>query len=193
MKDNYEIFKEKVGISYADYYKAKYKKFIWFSYKFVKQQADAEEVVTDGFLNAIKYIHNFDQTKKIDTWVLTIIRNVITQKANKRSKKKEFFYQDYDVDENENNILSFQIPWDSGDYEKEYEEEIQKKFKIVKHVIENLPEKYKEVMVLREFNGWDYETISEKTGLTLQVVKNRLLTGRELVRRNYNIYINKKW
>lgn len=54
--------------------------------------------------------------------------------------------------------------------------------------IESLPPDYKEVVLLREFQGLSYNEIVTATGLTLENVKTRLSRARGMLRRKLEPY-----
>ena len=49
----------------------------------------------------------------------------------------------------------------------------------LKTMIDSLPEKYKEVVILTEFNNMTQKELSEKIGLSLSGVKSRVQRGRK--------------
>ena len=62
----------------------------------------------------------------------------------------------------------------------------QKDYNIMLECINDLPNKFKEVITARELQGWDYELIAEKHNISLQLVKNRIKKGREILIKKYN-------
>ena len=61
---------------------------------------------------------------------------------------------------------------------------IEKKAEIIKNAIYSLPpkfNKYKEVLIMREFENMQYKDISDKTGINLSTVKSQIRNGRELI------------
>lgn len=186
---NEQIFFEKTGIKFSDYYIKMNPKFISWSCIYTKK--DVTGIINDGFMQALEYIHSFDSEKgKINTWVFTIIKHLIFYSERSTVRKISFFYEDLKTYENENYKFVDNITYESEDYKIEYDEEIQKKYKIIISLISNLPEIYKEVIILREIEGHNYDDISSILNLNLSVVKNRIKKGRIILKRNYNIYVN---
>ena len=54
--------------------------------------------------------------------------------------------------------------------------------------IDSLPPDYKEVVVLREYQGLSYNEIVDATGLSLENVKTRLSRARAMLRRKLEPY-----
>lgn len=190
MKDNQKIFFDKTGITFDEWYKKMYKVYSRACYKIMlNQQHNIHDIVTEGMLTTLKYINGYDSTKAIiNTYGWTIIKNNIYKNYLTTKKKNEFFYQDYDSDENNNNKYSFQIVYDSGDYEKDREEEIQNNYKIMLSCISKLPKKYAEIITARELRGLDYQEIADEYHMGLSKVKNYIRVGRELLIKKYTAY-----
>ena len=188
MEDKYKIFYDKVGETYEDWYQKMYKTYSWAAYKYVKQD-DVHDIVTESMINVIKYIYSYDPTRsKISTWGWKIVHNTIIRKYQIKKFKNEFYYQDYDIDGNKYDSYSFQIPWDSGEYEKEREEEIQKNYKIMISCISKIPKMYSEILIAREIRGLDYQEIADEFNLNLSTTKNRIKKARVLLIKKYTAY-----
>lgn len=187
MQENYKIFETKTGITFDEWYKKMYKVYSRACYKMMlNQQHNIHDIVTEGMLLTLKYIDGYNPIKaNINTYGWAIIKNKNYKNFLNTKKKNEFFYQDYDSDENNNNKYSFQIAYDSGDYEREYEEEIQNNYKIMISCISELPKKYAEIIEARELRGLDYQEIADEYNMGLSKVKNRIRVGRELLIKKY--------
>ncbi|MDD3808593.1 MAG: sigma-70 family RNA polymerase sigma factor [Candidatus Pacebacteria bacterium] len=55
-----------------------------------------------------------------------------------------------------------------------------------------MPDKYKEVLVLYYFEGMSYKEIADIIKIPIATVGVRIKRAKELVRKNYNKYINNK-
>lgn len=200
MQENYKIFKDKTGITFDEWYKKMYQVYSRACYKIMlNQQHNIHDIVTEGMLLTLKYINGYNPIKaNINTYGWTIIKNNNYKNFLNTKKKNEFFYQDYDIDENNNNKYSFenkysfQIAYDSGEYEKEREEEIQNNYKIMISCISELPKKYAEIIIARELRGLEYQEIADEYNMGLSKVKNHIRVGRELLIKKYTAYITIK-
>lgn len=190
MQENYKIFKDKTGITFDEWYKKMYNVYSRACYKMMfNQQHNIHDIVTEGMLLTLRYIDGYNPIKaNINTYGWTIIKNKNYKNFLNTKKKNEFYYQDYDIDENNNNKYSFQIAYDSGEYEKDCEEEIQKNYKIMIRCISELPKKYAEIIIARELRGLDYQEIADEYNMGLSKVKNYIRVGRELAIKKYTAY-----
>src|SRR5574344_1987226 len=164
MQENYKIFENKTGITFDEWYKKMYNVYSRACYKMMLNQLhNIHDIVNESMLLTLKYIDGYNPIKaNINTYGWTIIKNNNYKNYLNTKKKNEFFFQDYDSDENNNNKYSFQIAYDSGDYEKEREEEIQNNYKIMISCISELPKKYAEIITARELRGLDYQEIADE-------------------------------
>lgn len=151
-------FKEVTGKDFNEFYKNYRPKLVYYLTKYTKNQELSEDFADDAFTQALLKIKNFNSDKaQIHTWVYKIGENLVIKDFN---DKKKFSTVSIDKNNDDNlnmsNLLSY-------DYGKEIEEELllQKKTEIIKDAIYKLPEKYKQVMVLRELKRMSYVAISE--------------------------------
>lgn len=62
--------------------------------------------------------------------------------------------------------------------------------KVIKEAIENLPEQFRIVVVLRELQGLSYEEIAELTGTNIGTVKSRLSRARARLQEHIKPYLS---
>jgi RNA polymerase sigma-70 factor (ECF subfamily) len=59
---------------------------------------------------------------------------------------------------------------------------------ILHHIIDQLPEIYKEVIKLREIDGMTYDEIAEKTKQNINTLRVTLSRARKMIREEFNKY-----
>jgi len=158
-------------------------KLINVSYGLLGNIQDAEEVVQDAFIRALKALDKFRGESTFETWIYRIVTNLSRNKyqSNKRrGSEVNISLSGYPVDENSDKVQEILIPDNSLSPDsligmQEYEE------KLVKIFI-SLPEKLREIMILRNFHDLSYEEIAEKAQCKVGTVKSRIFRARELLR-----------
>lgn len=132
---------------------------------------DIEDVLQEVFIKVYRYLNDFDDSFKFSTWIYQITRNcVLDEIRKKKSRAQNANLQNED-------LLKF---FRSGvNIEKEIIAKDQ--FKKIKKIIDDLPFKYREVMILRFLEEKNYSEIMEivkKPKGTVAALVNR---GRKII------------
>jgi RNA polymerase sigma-70 factor (ECF subfamily) len=85
------------------------------------------------------------------------------------------------------------LEWKSNDSPSPHRlMEISESDNLITAIIENLEEKYKVVVKMREFDDLSYEEIAEITGQNVNTLRVILSRARSYIREEYNNYTNEK-
>ena len=143
-------------------------------------EEDARDVVQEAFLNAFKSLDRFEGNAKLSTWLHRIAVNAALMKLRTRKRRPE-------------QPLDGLLPGflDDGHYEERFqswEEPIDKALEraetreLVRQKIDELPESYRTVLVLRDIEGLDTEETANMLGLSVNAAKIRLHRARQALR-----------
>ena len=140
-------------------------------YRFVGNRNDAEDLVQETFLRVYKNKHYYKEIAKFSTWVYTIAGNLAKTELRRRKRRKIFSVS---------NFVNEERDYDIPDLAKNPESEVDGSLKddIIQKAIEKLPAKFKEVILLRDVQGFAYEEISQILNIPLGTVKSRVNRGR---------------
>jgi RNA polymerase sigma-70 factor (ECF subfamily) len=140
-------------------------------YRFVGNRNDAEDLVQETFLRVYKNKHYYKEIAKFSTWVYTIAGNLAKTELRRRKRRKIFSVS---------NFVNEERDYDIPDLAKNPESEVDGSLKddIIQKAIEKLPSKFKEVILLRDVQGFAYEEISQILSIPLGTVKSRVNRGR---------------
>lgn len=140
-------------------------------YRFVGNRNDAEDLVQETFLRVYKNKHYYKEIAKFSTWVYTIAGNLAKTELRRRKRRKIFSVS---------NFVNEERDYDIPDLAKNPETEVDGSLKddIIQKAIEKLPAKFKEVILLRDVQGFAYEEISQILSIPLGTVKSRVNRGR---------------
>lgn len=132
--------------------------------------SDAQDVVQESYLRAFKFFGGFRRGDS-RAWLLRIVRNSFYDwlKRNRREETGKPF-----EDELEHAVDASATP-DVSLLEKADHELLHK-------TINRLPLEFREIIVLRELEGFSYKEISEIVGIPLGTVMSRLARAREHLR-----------
>jgi RNA polymerase sigma-70 factor (ECF subfamily) len=118
----------------------------WHARRLLVSHQNAEDAVQETFINAYRYLHQFNEESAIYTWLYRIATNECLRIMKKQ--KKIFEYSDQ-IDQLFDN--------QAGDDWSVTADDVQKKFQ---KAILKLPEKQRIVFNLRYFEEMDYEQMS---------------------------------
>ncbi|MEJ2634818.1 MAG: sigma-70 family RNA polymerase sigma factor [Calditrichia bacterium] len=142
-----------------------------FVYRFVGNRSDAEDIVQETFLRVYRNKHYYKEIAKFSTWVYTIAGNLAKTELRRRKRHKVFSVS---------NFVNEERDYDIPDKEHNPERKVDGTIKedIIQKAIEKLPPKFKEVIILRDVQGFAYEEISQILNIPLGTVKSRVNRGR---------------
>jgi len=136
---------------------------------------DAFDVSQDTFLKAYRSLNSFKGESSFYTWLYAICRNCCYDYIKQRSRrmKKNISLSEY---ENDDDGVMVEIP-DTASQPDLVLEKKQAREKIIEAVA-SLPEKHREIIVLRDFEDLSYEQIAEALDISEGTVKSRLSRAR---------------
>ena len=137
--------------------------------------ADAEEVAQEAVLKALANIHRFRGEAKFSTWLIQI---TINEARLKLRKDRRHLYES--VDEPQTDAEGDYFPKDFADWREIPSESMQRKElrEALQRALASLPQKYREVLILRDIQHLSIEETSQALGLSTGNVKTRLLRAR---------------
>ncbi len=133
--------------------------------------AEAEDIVQDTMIRIWDKRDEWPEIDSIEAMCLTICRNL----AIDRSQKKEAQHAELTPER----IESFQT---SGPYEKMVADE---SLAIVRSLIDELPEKQRLIIQLRDMEGKSYKEIAEALQITEEQVKVNLFRARQRIKQRF--------
>ena len=143
-------------------------------YRMVHNTECAEDLVQETFLRVYRNRHNYKAISNLSTWIYTIALNLARSELRKR-KRRQFFSLDSSPQENSSKE-GFELP-DKGAGPGDHLEQ-NELGRAIQHAIDQLPEKYKSVIVLRDIEELSYDQIGEILRCPTGTVKSRVNRGR---------------
>ena len=146
-----------------------------FTHRMIGDRERAEDLVQEAFIRVSRHLHRFDPSKKFSTCVYTIASNLAKNELRSHRRSPLVFYQ------------SARAPGDEDHSPLQYEDSRSRPDdmfagrqlkELVEATLARLSPQYRQVLVLREFEGRSYEEIAEIAGCNLGAVKSRLHRAR---------------
>ncbi len=132
----------------------------------VKVEEDAEDIMQDVFVRIHLSIGKLKEEDKLQAWIFRIARNAIIDYWKKRNKELE---------------AHGQFP-ESNEDEELLEHELRD---CLLPMINDLPEKYREAIILSELEELKQKEVAEKLGISLSGAKSRVQRGREMLKQSF--------
>lgn len=172
-------FKKHTGLEFNEFYNTHKPKLVWHLAKMTKDLSLAEDYAEEAFIQALNKIEIFNSDKaQVHTWVYTIAEN-FCKKGFKENQKIPSISMDKELATNLTLSSFLQYADSRKDIEKT--NEVNKKAEIVREAINSLPDKYKQVMVMRELKHMQYKDISDVLKINLSTIKSQIKKGRAIV------------
>ncbi len=113
---------------------------------------EAEEILQEVFIKAWKNLNDFDQTLKLSTWLYRITHNEVISNYRKLKSRGEDIKPEFD-DEFIESVA------DEFNFIEEFDKRINTE--TVREILAQLPEKYREVLVLKFIEDKSYDEIAD--------------------------------
>jgi RNA polymerase sigma-70 factor (ECF subfamily) len=146
----------------------------------VRSRPDAEDIVQESYMRAFRAFHGF-AGPDVRPWLLAIVRNVAYRWLSNRRRAANVISIDEAFDRAGDEPAEAQLVADTPSPEAQLIGEVDRA--IVKNALAELPPIFREVLVLREIEGFSYREIAEVTGAPVGTVMSRLARGRRELRK----------
>ena len=148
--------------------------------RFLSNEEDARDAVQDAFLSAFRAIDRFEGDAKLSTWLHRIVVNACLMKLRTRRRRPEGkieellprFLEDGHQAE------------PAGQWQRGADALIEsaENRELIRAAIDELPENYRTVLLLRDIEEYDTEQTARELGMTAAAVKTRLHRARQALR-----------
>ena len=142
----------------------------------MRNTQDAEDAVQECYLRALRHFDSY-RGPAMKPWLLAILRNVCNAEFARRSKEE--VPTDYTQEES----LAEEMPmWQEPQASPEKMVVRRQDTATIRRLVAELPEPFREAIVLREMNNLSYQEIAQVAGVPVGTVMSRLARGRAMLR-----------
>jgi len=144
--------------------------------KMVKDKEQVEDLVQEAFMKAFDNLSSYNTNYAFSTWLYRIATNHTIDYL--RKKKLQTLSIDEPIQSGDGE-MEIQLP----DYSFETDREIIRKQRqeLIRNAIQELPDKYRQVIEMRHMEEKSYQEISELLELPLGTVKAHIFRAREML------------
>ena len=143
-------------------------------FRYLGNYEDAEDAAQETVIKIYRALPGFSHRSAFSTWVYSIAKNTCLDMIKKKKTDTE------SIDE-----LDFML----GDARQDTEGDALRNDDIrrLREIINSLPRENREILILREVDGFSYEEISEVLGIPLGTVKSRLARAKTAVCERFEV------
>ena len=136
---------------------------------YTRNAMEIEDLVQDTFLKAYSRLDSFQHQSSFYTWLYRIATNTILDHMKRRGRSPVQSVEDLEVVEAPSSARS--VGPDAAMERSEIA-------KITHAVLEEMPEIFRTVLVMREFDDLSYQEIADVLGISIGTVESRLFRAR---------------
>lgn len=151
----------------------------------VRNDAEAEDIVQEGYVRAFSHLDGFRGDSSLATWLSRIVINEALGRMRKKRRSVEV--PESSRPQPEANIIQFPVNISNDDPERSMAQ--RQILNLVERATDNLPDVYRTVFVARVIEGLSIDETSELLGVKPETVKTRLHRARHLVRKELDAQI----
>ena len=140
-----------------------------YAFSIVGNRFEAEDIVQEAMIKIWKRMEKFSEIDNKEAWVITIVRNLAIDKFRAKKKKQTSDINDYFH-------ISDNAP--SPDVKLEQKDAVLK----VTEIMNSLQETQREIITLRDIEGYTYQEIADIMELKVDQVKVYLFRARKILR-----------
>ena len=135
--------------------------------------AEAEDVVQETMIKVWNRRDRWDEIESIEAFCLTICRNISLDKMKKAENQNQSLEDEHDAPDHS--------------YSSNPEEQVEQRDRVelIRRLIDNLPEKQRSVMQLRDFEGKSYKEIAQIMAISEEQVKVNIFRARQTIKQKF--------
>lgn len=143
-------------------------KAVWIAYQMTNNYEEARDISQEAFIRVYKSIHKFNLMSNFYTWLYRIIVNLCIDHLRKNKNK--------------NRPISTEDIGEICDEKPNHEENLEKAelLKKIYGVLEQIPPKYKAILILRDIENYDCKEVADILGCNHNTIRWRLFRGRQM-------------
>jgi RNA polymerase sigma-70 factor, ECF subfamily len=154
-----------------------------YAFRMTGSSDDAKDLVQETYMKAFRFFNSFEKGTNSKAWLFKILKNsFINNYRKKTSEPQKVVYEE--VENFFDNIRDDSI--DSTNLEKKfYDSQMGDE---VTTALDDLPEEFRQVVLLCDIDGWTYEEIADHLKCPIGTVRSRLHRGRKMLQERLSEY-----
>jgi RNA polymerase sigma-70 factor, ECF subfamily len=153
-----------------------------FAYRLCGNAAEADDLVQEAFMRALKNLHRFDPNRPFQAWLYQILRNIFLDSVKRADHQRTVPLERTASEEHR--------PWedviaapDATALDRLMRQEDER---IVQEALLSLPLNFRTAVALCDIEGLSYEEIAGVMNCPVGTIRSRIFQGRALMRQAYD-------
>lgn len=167
------------GVEFNDLIRLLSRKLYGYAYRIMRDRNDAEDAVQEVFIRLWQMGDRLDEYASIEALAATMTRNYCIDMLRKKGPGGQ-------ADSSELPEQPMEGPSPHELMERE------ERASVLQRILMLLPGNYREIIRLREIDGFSYCEISEQTGQDINALRVTVSRARKMIRDQYNNYLDDK-
>lgn len=173
--DDEEIVKR--SLENLDYFKCLYERYGQKLKRYIKRIAftseqEAEDILQDAFIKIWKNLHEYDSSLKLSSWLYRIVHNETISYV----RAKHAYGKNNTIDTDSQAVLLLQA-------ELDWEPDPEEIHSLTSKVLNNMPDKYRQFLIMKFFEKLSYEEISDILKVPEGTVATRINRAKKIFRK----------
>jgi RNA polymerase sigma-70 factor (ECF subfamily) len=161
------------------------------AFRFVRNETEAKEIVQDTFLSIWRKLDTFKGDAQFGSWVYRVAANAALMRLRSQRRHPEVSTEELPID-----FLDTygQIPSPGDNWARRPDDELQSDElrRRIQAAVDELPEIYRTVFLVRDVEGLSTEETAELLGISVPTVKTRLHRARLALREAISRYFDQR-
>lgn len=151
------------------------------AHRILRDPHETQDCLQDAFVSAFKSIDSFEGKSSLKTWLHRIVVNQALMRLRSRKRKSESGIDDL-LPEFDEDQCRVEAPWLAPEPVEQLLQRRERR-ELVRRAIDELPESYRLVLVLRDIEGYDTDEVADLLETTPGAVKTRLHRARAALKK----------
>src|SRR5215475_8714260 len=144
----------------------------------LKNETEVEDVVQQAYISAYLHLDQFEERSRFSTWLTRI---AVNEAIGRRDKTKATQSMNQRLEEDRGSVVDTFTSSEPSPEHQAYARELQR---VLEQAVDELPETYRAVFMLRDIEGLSTSETGEGLGLGEEAVKTRLHRARAILRQS---------
>lgn len=140
--------------------------------RFTRDRGEVEDLAQEVFVKIFRKLHTFQRDSALFTWIYRVAVNTVNDHFGRVGRRRLRLVEDPDQFD--------ASPAEARDGESPTQPLLDEELRrVTREILAELPEKYRTILVLREFEDLSYTQMAETLGLQMGTVESRLFRARQ--------------